>query len=153
MYASTLLVHSWLRWAVLALGVWAVVRAFSGVSGQRPWSAADAAAGRWFSTALDAQLLLGIALYGFLSPITTQAFGDMGAAMRNATLRFWAVEHLAMMIAAVALVHVGRVRSRRVPADQSKHLNAAIFFTMAMLAILTSIPWPFMSVGRPLLRF
>ena len=48
--------------------------------------------------ALDLQMLLGLLLYGMLSPFTRQAMQDFGAAMRDSTLRFWAVEHLTMML-------------------------------------------------------
>ena len=63
--------------------------------------------------ALDVQMLLGLLLYGVLSPYTAAAMKDFGAAMRDPVLRFWAVEHLTMMLSAVVLVHVGRVLARK----------------------------------------
>jgi hypothetical protein len=153
MYLITLLLHSWLRWFVLAAGVWAVVRAIAGVSSGRAWAPADDAAGRWWTIGLDVQLLIGLLLYGLLSPITTQAFGDMGEAMRNPVLRFWAVEHISLMLAAVVLAHIGRARTRRPIGDRARHRSAAIFYTLSLLAVLASIPWPFVDAGRPLLRF
>jgi hypothetical protein len=152
MYLTTLTLHSLLRWAVLGLGLWAVLRAYAGVSSRRAWAPVDDSVGRWFTISLDVQLLLGLVLYGLLSPITTQAFSDMGGAMRDPVMRFWAVEHIAMMVVALALAHVGRARARRAATDTSRHRTSAIFYTLALIAVLAAIPWPFMSVGRPLFR-
>jgi len=152
MYLLTLTLHSLLRWVVLALGLLAVARGIAGARGGRDWAAADEAAGRWFVMALDAQLLLGLALYLWLSPMTTLAFQDFGAAMGNSALRFWAVEHIFGMVAALALAHVGRVRVRRAADAPRRHRTAAIFFGLALLAIVVTIPWPGMPAARPLVR-
>jgi hypothetical protein len=152
LYAVVLLVHSYLRWAVILAGLLAVGRAVSGASGRKPWTPADDRAGFWFVTALDLQMLLGILLYGFLSPFTRQAFGDFGGAMRDSVQRFWAVEHLAGMLIGLALVHVGRVRTRKTDSLR-RHKVAAIFFGLALAVILLSIPWPGTPAGRPLLRW
>lgn len=152
LYAVVLLIHSYLRWGVILAGLLAVGRAVSGSSGRKPWTPADDRAGFWFVTVVDLQLLLGILLYGFLSPVTRQAFGDFGAAMKDPTQRFWAVEHIVGMLIALALVHVGRVRTRRTDSLR-RHKVAAIFFGLALAALLVSIPWPGMPAGRPLLRW
>lgn len=152
LYAVVLLIHSYLRWVVILAGVLAVGRAVSGSSGRKPWTPADDRAGFWFVTAVDLQMLLGILLYGFLSPFTREAFGGFGAAMKDSTLRFWAVEHIAGMLIGLVLVHVGRVRTRRTDSLR-RHKVAAIFFGLALAAILVSIPWPGMPAGRPLLRW
>lgn len=151
MYTALLAIHSLLRWLVIGTGLLAAVRGFGGMKGNA-WTKSDDNAGRWFIIALDIQLLLGLMLYGVLSPITQIAFDDMGAAMRDPQVRFWAVEHLFGMVIGVALAHVGRVRIRRAVEDVRKHKLAAIFFTLALIAILASIPWPGMPAGRPLFR-
>jgi hypothetical protein len=97
-------------------------------------------------------VLLGLLLYLFLSPFTSLAFDDFGAAMRNSALRFWAVEHVLGMLIGIALAHIGRARIARAAAAR-KHRLAAIFFGLALLAILVSIPWPGMPNGRELFRF
>lgn len=153
MYVAFVFLHSWLRWVVLIAGLWAVIRGFRGTTARRPWTAADDTAGRLFSITMDLQFLVGLLLYGVLSPMTTQALMNMAEAMRNATLRFWAVEHLTLMLVAVVLAHVGRGRSRKALTDGGKHQSAALFYGLAILAVLLAIPWPFMSVGRPLFRY
>ena len=91
MYTATLLIHSWLRWVVLLAGLYALVRAFGGWSGSKPWTRADDASGVWFISALDLQVLLGLLLYVFLSPFGLSAFENGAEVMRNSALRFWAV--------------------------------------------------------------
>ena len=109
MYSTVLFLHSWVRWLALVAGVGATFAAL-GAGG-----AALSRAERWgriFMIALDVQMLLGLLLYGLLSPYTAAALKDFGAAMREPVLRFWAVEHLTMMLAAVIVAHVGKVLAR-----------------------------------------
>lgn len=152
MYLLILAVHSLLRWAVLLFGLLAAGRGLTAARRRGEWTPADESAGRWFVMALDVQLLLGLALYLRLSPITPIAFQDFGAAMGNAVLRFWAVEHLVGMVVAVALAHIGRVRIRRAADAARRHRTAALFFGLALVAIIVTIPWPGMPAARPLLR-
>jgi hypothetical protein len=152
MYLLTLAIHSLLRWAVLATGIAAFARALAGVRARRAWTPADNRAGLWFVIAMDVQFLIGLALYLGLSPLTQAAFQDFGAAMSNSTVRFWAVEHVFGMLVALALVHIGRVRVRKMTDAVRRHRLAAMFFGLALLAIVLTIPWPGMRAARPLLR-
>jgi hypothetical protein len=153
MYSATLFIHSWLRWAVILAGLVATLRALTRVNGQRPWTSGDESAGRWFVMMLDVQVLLGLIMYFLLSPFTRAALQDFGASMGNSGMRFWAVEHPFGMLIATALAHVGRVRTRKAPEDRRRHRAAAIFYTLALIAILISIPWPGIANGRPLFRW
>jgi hypothetical protein len=152
MDSSLIFLHSWLRWIVLLTGVFALVRAFSGMNGKRPWGPGDAKAGLYFILALDLQLLVGLALYLVFSPTVQVAFSNIGAAMRNPEYRFYVAEHTLGMIIAIALAHVGRVRSKKANTDAARFKNAAIFYGLALLIILASIPWPGMAAGRALFR-
>jgi hypothetical protein len=150
MYPLMLVVHSLLRWVVLALGLVAFGRALAGMRGRRPWTAGDDRAGQLFVGTLDLQLVIGLVLYVGLSPITRAAFQDFGAAMGSSVLRFWAVEHIVGMVIAVALAHVGRVRARKTTDPVRRHKLAAIFFGLALVAVVATIPWPGTQAGRPL---
>jgi len=151
LYSAALFAHSWLRWLVIIAGVIALVRALLGATRKSPWTPADDRAGFWFLMAIDLQLTLGLVLY-FLSPVTSQALQDFGGAMKDSALRFWAVEHSFGMLIGIALAHVGRARARKADVLR-RHRVAAIFFGLALLAILFSIPWPGSIFGRPLLRW
>lgn len=152
MYALLLTIHSLLRWVVVILAVVAVIRAFIGWLGKKEWALLDSRLGLFLSSSVDLQLLLGLILYVFLSPTTKAAFQDFGAAMSNGVTRYWAVEHIGLMVVALVLIHVGRSLSKRAEEAVAKHRRAAIFFGLATLAILLAIPWPFLDYGRPLIR-
>ena len=152
MFAALLLLHSWLRWLVLLAAFNAVGRAIGGNQSGRPWGAGDEQAGKWLVILFDIQFLIGLILYLALSPTTQAAFGDFGAAMRDSQLRFFAVEHSVGMLAAAALFHIGRTKSRKAPAG-SRHKIALIFFGLALFIMLLSIPWPFSPAPRTLFRF
>lgn len=153
MFDALLATHSIVRWLVLLAGAAAVALAWRGRLGGGPWSTSDDRAGRWFTVGMDVQLVLGLILYA-VSPTTRQALGDMGAAMGDAALRFWSVEHGLLMVVAVVLTHIGRARSRRADGAAAKHRAAVLWYTLAFVAVLAAIPWPFRAaVGRALLPF
>jgi hypothetical protein len=150
MYPTALTLHSILRWVVLFAGLLAVARACAGWPGRRSWTASDNRAGIWFVAALDLQLLVGLLLYVVLSPLTQMAKDNMAAAMRDPSLRFWAVEHPLGIVVALVLAHVGRVRIRKASTNDRRHRVAAVFFGIALLVILASTPWPGTPNARPL---
>lgn len=152
MYSASLLIHSLLRWVVVIAGLIAIARAIGGLSGRRAWLPADTAATRWFTIALDVQFLLGLLLYVWLSPFIRDAWADMAATMRNAPLRFFAVEHITGMVIGIALAHVGKSKIEKAADAAQKHKLALVFFGLAMVVIVLSIPWPGMPGGRPLFR-
>ena len=153
MYAAVLLIHSWLRWAVILVALFAIVRAVTGASSRRAWSPADDRAGLLFTIMVDVQLLLGLLLYFALSPITQAALRDFGGAMAVSATRYWAVEHVFGMVVGVLLAHRGRARAKSIADPARRHKVAAIFFVLALVAILASIPWPGTPNARPLLRY
>ncbi len=147
MYNFMLIIHNWLRWIVLILGIVAAVLAFLGWFGRRPWTNQERRFGSFFGMAIDIQLLLGLILYFVLSPITTAALKNFGAAMSNPDMRFFGLEHVLYMVLALACAHLGSILSRRAPSDTAKYQRAAVFFGLAVVFILLGMPWM-----RPLLR-
>lgn len=151
MYAFVLLVHSWLRYVVLALGVALLVAAIRGLRAPAPWPAGVERLHKAFLGSVDTQLLLGLLLYFVWNPVVASALADFGAAMKNAQLRFFAVEHSATMLIAIVIAHVGRVRSRR-KEGRARYRTVLIAQAVWLLLTLAAIPWPVLDVGRPLFR-
>lgn len=141
MYSGLLHAHSGLRWLVLISLILAIILAFYGWITKKEWKSADSKAGLFLMIFMDLQFLVGLILYVFVSPTTKLAFRDFGAAMKNADLRFYAVEHILMMIIALVLVHIGRSRTKKDIPSLKKHRTAAIFYTLSLLIILMAIPW------------
>ena len=141
MYTGLLHTHNMFRWLVLITLLFAVIFAFAGWFKKLDWNKKDNISGLLLTIFMDIQFLVGIILYAFVSPVTKAAFNDFGAAMKNADLRFYAVEHILMMIIALVLVHIGRSKSKNASAPWKKHRNAAIFYGISLLLILAAIPW------------
>lgn len=141
MYSEILVLHNTLRWLLLISLVVTLVKYLVGWLGNQPWKKMDNVLGIVFTSLMDLQLIIGLTLYFFLSPVTKIAMSDFGAAMKDPNLRFYAVEHLSMMLIAVALVHIGRAKSKKAKTDQGKFKIAAIFFLIALAVIFAAIPW------------
>ena len=152
MYVTLLWIHSWWRWVVLLTAVVALVHACVGLFGRRSFTPRSRTPGALFVGALDLQLLVGLILYVFVSPLTSAAFADMGGAMRNPELRFWAVEHGPSMLLVVALAHIGSVRARRAATDALRYRRLVTWFGIACVLMLAAHPWPWLDIGRPLVR-
>ena len=149
---TVLILHNILRWAVLLFGLWTLINALSGTFSKRPYSNADNKSNLFFMISCDIQLLLGLILY-FSGVWFEKLKSGMGDVMKNAYDRFFTVEHAGMMLLAWILVHVGRSAVKRAP-EQSKHKKMLIFFGLALLIILASIPWPFRTeIAKPLFRW
>lgn len=150
MYGLIVLGHSWLRWIVLALGVALLVAAVRSVRGAT-WSDRCERLRRGFLAALDTQLLLGLALYFLLSPLSRTGWSDLGAALQNPTVRFFTIEHVFGMVVAIAVAHGGLDRIPKM-APELRARRATIVMAAWLVIVLASIPWPGLSYGRPLAR-
>ncbi|MGV8096759.1 MAG: hypothetical protein AB2L24_33305 [Mangrovibacterium sp.] len=141
MYIGLLHLHNVLRWLILIAALIVLLKYFIGWFSQKKWQRSDHILGIIFTSLIDLQLLTGVVLYFFVSPITKTAFQDFGAAMKNADLRFYAVEHTIMMLIAVVLIHIGWSRSKKATNDRTKFGQALVFFGIAYVIIIALIPW------------
>jgi hypothetical protein len=146
MYNFVLFLHSWLRWIALAAGIGATAAVAI-----RPGAGSERS-GLLFMISMDLQMLLGLLLYAFLSPTTAAIFTDFGAAMKDPVARFWAVEHITMMVAAVILAHVGRVLGRKAATPGARRTRQLICFGLSTVLMIAGTPWPGTRAGRPLFR-
>ena len=150
MYQGLLHLHSLLRWIILILLVVNIVRHFT--ASNQPFTATDKKLGLFLMIAAHTTLLLGLYQW-FTGPwglINIQNIG-MGAAMKDPVSRFWAVEHLTGMIIGIILITLGKTVAKKPFSDAVKHKRSAILFSLALVIILLTIPWPFRAgIGRPL---
>ena len=151
-YPIALLVHSWARWAVLGLLVAVVIRAWRGRTGFGSWTPLDERLHVVLVGVTDLQLLVGLWLYFGASPFARAFLTDLGNAIHVRELRFFGLEHATIMLAAVAFVHVGRVRSKRAADPLQRHRRVFAWTLTALIFVLSSIPWPYFPVARPLFR-
>lgn len=134
LYSLLLTTHSLLRWVVLLAAVLAVLRAAFGLLGKRAWRPLDDRLGLILSITVDLQVLVGLLMWPFY-------LGIVGFNMRDDASRRFLVEHPLAMLAALALIHIGRARVRKQADDAGKFKQALIFFGLALLLMLLLIPW------------
>lgn len=151
MHTGMLHLHSVLRWLVLLVALWAIVKMAAGRGGTKPFTASDKKPALFFLIFMDLQLLVGLYLY-FSSPVwgfATLKNNAFGIVMKDAAMRFFAIEHLVAMLIAVILVHIGYSATKSTATDQKKFNKAFWCFLIALIVILASIPWPFReALGR-----
>lgn len=141
MYVGFLHIHDTLRWLLLIGLLITLTKYLAGWLGNKPWKKSDNILGIAVTLLMDLQLVTGLALYFFLSPITKLALSDFGAAMKNPDLRFYAVEHFAMMLIAAILLHIGRAKSKSAKTDEGKFKAGSIFYLIVLMVIFAAIPW------------
>jgi hypothetical protein len=142
--------HSLLRWVVLILLLVAIYKSFA-AGKTKPFTQSDNKIGLFLMIACDIMLLLGLYQW-FTGPLGLKMIQEagMGVVMKDKVARFWAAEHFAGMLIAIILVHIGRAYAKKNIPDVVKHKRTLVFFGLALLIILISIPWPFREgIGRP----
>jgi hypothetical protein len=147
LYNVLLHIHSAGRWVVLLLLLFAIFNSM--IAGKRPYIKSDNKLGLFNTIAADLMLLVGIVLY-FVGPRgykLIESSGGMAAVMKDPSARFFVVEHILGMLIAVVLIHIGKAQGRKPIGDQAKHRRTMLFYFIALLIILASIPWPFRAIG------
>lgn len=130
--------HSGLRWVLLALVLVAIIKGFGGLSGKKPFSAGDKKVALFALITCHLQLVLGLIL------IFTSTKISVAGVEESKVTGFLLMEHLTGMILGIALVTIGYSTSKRGKTDKAKFKRIAIWYTIGLLVILGSIPWPFM---------
>lgn len=146
MYPTVLGLHNLVRWLVLLAGVWAVIVTWRGWLAGGTWTSNESRATKLFVGMLDLQFTLGLLLYFVFSPLTRAAFSDFGAAMRDAPVRYFVVEHVVIMVLAVAVAHVGAAKVKKASTDAERFQRAAVWLGIALAAVAGFVPW-----ARPLM--
>lgn len=143
--------HNLLRWVILVVLLWSIVASYTGWKSNKTFSAGDRKV--WLVTLIASHITLLLGLYQWLLGrfgLFTYVNPEGGSMMKNANLRFFQMEHPLMMIISVILITLGYGMAKKSVEDGKKYKKAFQYFTVALLLILLSIPWPFREVGRPL---
>lgn len=152
MYALLLPLHSAVRWLVLISLLFAIFRAFRGWKKDLPFTKFDNIVRHCTATIAHIQLLLGLGLYG-ISPIVAYFFDNFKEAIHERQIRFFGMEHITVMLVSIVIITLGSIKAKKQTTDRAKFKTMAIWFSIALLAILSSIPWQFSPlVSRPYFR-
>jgi len=125
--------HSGLRYVVLALMVAAIVKAFT----SQHYTDGTRKLNLFAMISVHIQILIGLVLY------FGKGWYKIGEFMSNPVTRFFAVEHIFGMLVAMALVTIGHSKAKKATSDAEKFKKIKVFYTLALIIILATIPWPF----------
>jgi len=153
MYDLLMVLHSWLRWVVLALAVWTILENYKGWKSDLAYNPAVKKWNTFFIASLHTQLVIGLILYLFVSPMMQNILSDFGASMKNSETRFWSVEHIFGMILGIAIAQIGSIKSKKQATDSAKYEVAFKWFLAGFIIILLMIPFGIWNVERPFFRF
>ena len=148
-YLISLYLHSWNRWLILIFGLLTLWYAWSGSRESAAFPGKAKPFNIIFISSLHLQLLIGLLLYFVLSPITTLALKDFGAAMKDASVRYWVMEHSLMNVIAIALAQTGSILAKKKATPRLAHRTMFIWSLIAFLIILLMIPMGIMGPERP----
>jgi hypothetical protein len=152
MYTTLLALHSLTRWLVLGSLVFAICWAYRGWLLKKRYLKFDNAVRHTTATVAHVQLVLGVWLY-FISPIVAYFLHNFSTAVHERAIRFFGMEHITMMLTGITVITIGSAKAKRKPTDQEKFKTIAIWFTVALLIILSSVPWSFSPlISRPNFR-
>ncbi|WP_298882824.1 hypothetical protein [uncultured Polaribacter sp.] len=133
-------IHSYWAYIVLAILIFTVINAIIGLNQKKKFTDKDLRLGLFTLIVSHIQLLIGLGWY-FMSP-WYKALKDSGAeVMADKGARLLAVEHPLMMIIAIVLITMGWSKHKKKTEDTAKFKTFAIFYGLALLLILSRIPW------------
>ncbi|WP_299675862.1 hypothetical protein [uncultured Dokdonia sp.] len=140
MYSTIQFVHSIWAYLVLAILVITTINSLAKFFGKKEYGAKDMRLALFTLITMHLQLLIGLVLF-FVSPnglnaITTNGMGGLSSAARKL-----AVEHPTLMIIAIVLVTIGYSKHKKQRLSTPKFKKLAIFYTLALIAVLAMIPW------------
>ena len=120
--------------------VLATFYSFLGFFYKKEYGARDMRLALFTLITMHIQLLIGLVLF-FVSPNGLNAITSNGMGGLSSTARKLAVEHPTLMIIAVVLVTIGYSKHKKQRLSIPKFKKLAIFYTLALLAVLAMIPW------------
>jgi hypothetical protein len=152
MYSFLLATHSFIRWLVLTSLLYSIFIAYRGWLFKKSYTRTDGVVRSVTATIAHVQLFIGVWLY-CISPVVSYFLHNFSTAVHERQIRFFGMEHITMMAIAITVLTVGSVKAKRKPTDQQKFKTMAVWFTVALLIILSSIPWSFSPlIARPNFR-
>ena len=140
MYSTIQFVHSMWAYLLLAVLVITTINSLAKFFGKKEYGAKDMRLALFTLITMHLQLLIGLVLF-FVSPNGLNAITANGMGGLSSAARKLAVEHPTLMIIAVVLVTIGYSKHKKQRLSTPKFKKLAIFYTLALIAVLAMIPW------------
>lgn len=153
MYFNLLILHTLTRWLVLISLIYAIYRGYAGWLRNKTFTRFDNTVRHVTATIAHVQLAWGVWLY-IISPITNYFLANFKTAVHERQIRFFGMEHVTVMLIAIVLITIGSAKAKRQSTDQLKFKTMAIWYIIALVLILSSVPWQFSPlISRPYFRW
>ncbi|MFY0604539.1 MAG: hypothetical protein JXQ93_11350 [Flavobacteriaceae bacterium] len=133
-------IHSYWAYIVLAILVYAVFNAITGLKNKRTFTDKDLRIGLFTLIVTHIQLLIGLGWY-FMSPWYKALTTNGGEVMKESATRLLAIEHPIMMLLAIVLITMGWSKHKKKTEDAAKFKTFMVFYGLALILILSRIPW------------
>lgn len=141
MYETIKILHSYWAYLVLLILVLATFNALIKFFADKEFHAKDFRISLFALIVSHIQLLLGFILFFAADYLSLIKDMGMGAIMKNDLLRSNIVEHPLTMIIALILITIGYSKHKKKLVSKSKFKMLAIFYTLALILVLSKIPW------------
>ncbi len=134
-------IHSYWAYIAVLILIVAFINAVMGMAKKRSFTDKDLRISLFTLIVMHIQLLIGLGWY-FMSP-WFKALKDVGvsAAMKDAQLRLFSIEHPTMMILAIVFITIGWSKHKKKTTDESKFKTIMIFYGIGLFFVLTRMPW------------
>jgi len=133
-------IHSYWAYLVLLILIIAVINAVRGDLQKKEFTDRDLRIGLFTFIVSHIQLLIGLGWY-FMSPWFKFLKTNGAEVMSDKGVRLLAIEHPITMILAIALITIGWSKHKKRTADIAKFKTFVVFYGLALLLILSRIPW------------
>jgi|TARA_Y200000002_G_scaffold371233_1_gene367656 hypothetical protein len=133
--------HSYWAYLVLAVLLLAVCRAISGVAMNKEYSPKMFQAALFALIVTHTQLLIAFLLYFSSSRFSLWFELGISEVMKVPAHRMYLVEHPIINILAVVLITRGYSKHKKKRLSNPKYKTLAIHYSLALLLILSRIPW------------
>ena len=139
LYTFAFNIHIYISTITLLSGILTQVLSIQGWIKKRDYTRFDQWSSLIFNIGLYLQLILGFIIYFTLRTSLEGAMWEVPDTENDASLRFWAIEHIALMIFALFLTQMGRVFIKRASQPIRIFKASVFYYGTALLLILFSL--------------
>lgn len=138
-YSFAFKIHILISTITLLAGITTIVLSIQGLIRKRDYGKSDFGISLIFNVALYFQLILGSLIYYLLRTTQEGPMWEVPDTQNDASLRFWAIEHIALMIFALFLTQLGRAFIKKSLGPLRKFRASLFYFGTSLLLILFSV--------------
>ena len=138
-YSFAFKIHIIISTITILAGLATVVLSVQGLIKKRNYGRADSVVSLVFNVALYFQLILGSLIYFLLRTTQEGPMWEVPDTQNDASLRFWAIEHIALMIFALFLTQLGRAYIKKSKGPFRMFRASLFYFATSLLLILFSM--------------